>query len=42
MRELCGFQDEELVVGLSRDDYLALPDAMARHASLRHDAAGAE
>jgi uncharacterized protein (DUF169 family) len=42
MRELCGFQDEELVVGLSRDDYLALPDAMARHASLRHDAAGEE
>jgi uncharacterized protein (DUF169 family) len=35
MRELCGFRDEELVVGVSREDFLALPDAMARHASLR-------
>ena len=38
MRDLCGFRDEELVVGLSRDDYLALPDAMTRHTSLRHGA----
>lgn len=35
MRELCGFRDEELVVGVSRDDFLALSDAMARHTSLR-------
>ncbi len=42
MRDLCGFRDDELVVGLSRDDYLALPDAMARHASLRQRAGGAE
>lgn len=42
MRDLCGFRDEELVVGLSRDDYLALPDAMARHASLRQRAGGPE
>jgi uncharacterized protein (DUF169 family) len=42
MRELCGFRDEELVVGLSLDDYLGLPDAMARHASLRHDAGEVE
>jgi len=34
MRELCGFQDEELVVGVSRKDFLALPDAMARHDGL--------
>ena len=42
MRELCGFRDEELVVGISREAYLALPDAMARHASLQHGAGGAE
>jgi uncharacterized protein (DUF169 family) len=35
MRELCGFRDEELVVGVSREDFLALPDAMERHKGLR-------
>ncbi len=34
MRDLCGFRDEELVVGVSRDDFAALPRAMARHQSL--------
>jgi uncharacterized protein (DUF169 family) len=35
MRELCGFADEELVVGVSREHFLALPEAMARHDGLR-------
>ncbi|MFO7741568.1 MAG: DUF169 domain-containing protein [Anaerolineae bacterium] len=35
MRDLCGFRDEELVVGISWNDFVALPHAMARHASLR-------
>jgi uncharacterized protein (DUF169 family) len=41
MRELCGFRDEELAVGVSRDDFLALPDAVSRHASLRTGSARA-
>ncbi len=40
MRELCGFREEELAVGMSWADFVALPEAMARHASL--DAAAAE
>jgi uncharacterized protein (DUF169 family) len=35
MRELDGFRDNELVVGIPRKQFLALPDAMARHASVR-------
>lgn len=35
LRELCGFREEELVVGMSRVDFLALPEAMARHDGLR-------
>ncbi len=34
MRELCGFRDDELVVGIAHDDLVALPAAMAHHASL--------
>lgn len=34
MRELCGFGDDELVVGMPWKTFLALPQAMTRHASL--------
>lgn len=34
MRDLCGFRDEELVVGMSRRDFMALPAAMEHHTSL--------
>lgn len=35
MRDLCGFRDQELVVGVRWDDFGALPRAMARHRSVR-------
>ena len=35
MRDLCGFRDEELVVGLAWDDFITLPDRMDSHPSLR-------
>lgn len=34
MHGLCGFRDDELVVGIAHQDFGALPGAMARHASL--------
>lgn len=41
MRHFCDFREEELVVGMSRDALLTLPDAMTRHASLEAGAAQA-
>lgn len=34
MRDLCGFGDDQLVVGMSWGDFAALPRAMGRHRSL--------
>lgn len=34
MRDLCGFGDDELIVGIALDDFLTLSDAMVRHACL--------
>lgn len=40
MRDFCGFREEEMVVGISWEDFVTLPDAMSQHASLQAGAAG--